>query len=320
MPPVSPASPVSTSIPRALGLARSGLVALTLALAPGCAGQGRGEAAAPEAAPAVSPEEHAFFTAQGEAGSLDAFLAAIEGVDLVAFGELHYHPVGSRVELAVLEGMAAQGRPVALAMEFFERDTQAAVDDYLAGVIDRAALVERTQRDARYDASHGPLIDLCKAKGIPVIAANAPRPLVTAYRKSGIDAYADWLATRSEDERALLPRSSEIRDDAFTRRFLEFMGPKRGPAFLKSMVLWNDAMAEAAADFRAAHPEHRVLLVVGGFHVAGKLGLITSYLERRPDDRAAILLMDQVDEGPLAFTADDAGEADLLLKVRPAAE
>ena len=245
------------------------------------------------------------------------FLTEVADVDFVAIGELHYHPVGSRVELAVLEGMAAQGRPVALAMEFFERDTQAAVDAYLAGEIDRAALIERTKRDERYAATHGPLIDLCKAQGIPVIAANAPRPLVTAYRKSGIDAYEEWLATLSDADRALLPRASEVRDDAFKRRFIDFMGPERGPAFLKSMVLWNDAMAEAAADFREAHPDRRVLLVVGGFHVAGKIGLITSYLERRPDDRAAVLLMDQVEEGPLEFTADDAGEADLLLKVRP---
>jgi uncharacterized iron-regulated protein len=304
---------------RSRGGGRALLVALALASAPACAGKAKsGEATSPARdAPAVDPEEHAFFAADGGAGSLEAFLVAVAEVDFVAIGELHYHPVGSRVELAVLEGMAAQGRPVALAMEFFERDTQAAVDAYLAGEIDRAALIERTARDERYAATHGPLIDLCKARGIPVIAANAPRPLVTAYRKSGIDAYDAWLATLSDADRALLPRSSVVRDDAFARRFLDFMGPKRGPAFLKSMVLWNDAMAEAAADFRETHPEHRVLLVVGGFHVAGKIGLITSYLERRPGDRAAVLLMDQVEEGPLEFAADDAGEADLLLKVRP---
>ena len=296
-------------------------LALALALATtACAGKKaseRGPETETPAARSVDPEEHAYFDAEGQPATLAAFIDRVADVDFVAFGELHYHPVGSRAELELLAGMAAQERPVALAMEFFERDTQAAVDAYLAGEIDRATMVERTKRDKKYDASHGPLIDLCKEKGIPVIAANSPRPLVSAYRKSGAKSYEAWLATLSDEERALLPRTSVIRDDEFKRRFIEFMGPQRGPAFLPSMVLWNDAMAEAAADFRAEHPEHRVLLIVGGFHVAGKIGLMSSYAERRPDDSSAVLLMGAVDDAkPIAFTDDDRGEADLHLKVR----
>ena len=129
----------------------------------------------------------------------------------------------------------------------------------------------------------------------------------------------DWsvLASLPAEDRALLPRSTTIRGDAFERRFLDFMGPERGPAFLKSMVLWNDAMAESIADFRATHPEHRVMLVVGVFHVAGKIGLVTSYAERRPGEPSAVLVMEQVEAGELSFEEDDRGEGDLIVKVRP---
>lgn len=297
---------------------RSHVLALvaTLALAPACAGTkgAKGASAQPEAA--VDPEEHAIFTGEGGAGSVADFVAAAADAALVAVGELHYHPVGSRIELEVLEAMAGQG-PVALAMEFFERDTQADLDAYLAGTIDQATFVARTRQGEKYPATHGPLIEFCKARGIPVIAANAPRRLVTGYRKSGL-AYDAYLASLPEAERALLPRSTTIRGDDFERRFLEFMGPERGPAFLKSMVLWNDAMAESIADFRAARPDHRVLLVVGVFHVAGKIGVITSYGERRPEEKSAVLVMEAVEGAKaLGFEADDRGEGDLVVKLRP---
>lgn len=269
-----------------------------------------------DAAADVDYGEHAFYDADGDDATLDEFVLSVADVDFVAFGELHYHEVGSRVELELLEAMAAQERPVALAMEFFEADTQATLDDYLAGNIDEAEFRDKTKRDDKYDESHRPLIEFCKQHGIPVIAANAPRPLVSGYRKSDATSYEDYLAGLDEEQRAQLPKSSVPPDDEFKARFMELMGPDRGPRFYKSMCLWNDAMAESAANFRAEHPEHRVLLIVGGFHVAAHLGTMTEYLARRPDDSTAVLLMDVQDGGPMAFSEDERGEGDLILKVR----
>lgn len=263
----------------------------------------------------IDPGEHAFFDGDGRPADFAAFVAGLADVDLIAFGEMHFHPLANRYELALLEGVAAQPRPVALALEFFERDHQPAIDAYLAGEIDEATFRERTGRDGKYDESHRPLVEFCKQRRIPVLAANAPRRLVTAYRKSDAADYQTYLRGLSEEDRGDLPRASVPPDDAFKDRFMAFMGPKRGPAFYRSMALWNDAMAETTADFRAAHPEHRVLFVVGAFHVAARLGAITQYLARRPDDRVRVLVM-QSTEGPMVASPSDRGEGDLVLKVR----
>lgn len=295
-------------IARAAHIAAAGLL---LALGGACK---PARTATPTTRAEVDREEHAFFDGEGRPAALDEFIAGLADVDFIGFGELHDHVVGSRVELALLAGLAAQPRPLALAMEFFEADHQAALDEYLAGTIDEPSFRARTRRDDKYDDSHRPLIELAKARGIPVIAANAPRALVTAYRKSGLP-YQAWLATRSRAERALLPASSIPPEDEFKARFLATMGPERGRAFYPSMCLWNDAMAGAVAEFRAAHPEHRVLLIVGGYHVAGRLGVVTQYLARRPGESVRVLLMSPAD-GPMAFAGADRGEADLILKVR----
>ena len=293
-------------------------LALAAVLGAGCSAPRGGGASPPDAtARPVDPDAHAFYDAEGHPASFEAFVAGLAEVDFVAFGEFHDHPVASRYELALLEAMAAQPRPVALAMEFFETDMQADLDRYLAGEIDEATFRERTRRNDRYDASHRPLIEFCRRNGIPVLAANAPRRLVRAYRKSGAESYQAFLASLPPEDRALLPPMAGPRDEAFEARFMEFMGPERGPAFYPSMALWNDAMADSVARFRTEHPDHRVLLVVGGFHVAGHLGTITQYRARRPDDSVRVLLMVAGEGGDLRFSEDDRGEGDLLLKVVP---
>ena len=268
----------------------------------------------PEQVAAPDPQEHAFFDSEGQPGELDSFIASLADIDFVGFGELHHHAVGSRVELALLEGMAAQDRPVALAMEFFESDQQAALDEYLAGSIDEPTFRERTRRDDNYEHSHRPLIEFAKLNGIPVIAANPPRALVTAYREAGPASYQDYLLTLSDQDRALLPRSSVPPDDEFKARFMKTMG-KRGPAFYPAMALWNDAMAESSADFREQHPDHRILLIAGVYHVAKHLGVVTQYTARRPEDSVRVLAMAPI-EGPMVFDEANRGEGDMVLEVR----
>jgi uncharacterized iron-regulated protein len=242
-----------------------------------------------------------------------------EGADLVVFGELHSHPVGARFEKELLEALVRAERPVALALEFFEADAQPALDAYLGGTSERAAFVEATKRPGDYDQTHGPLVDHAKESGAAVIAANAPRALVTAFRKAEGD-YATWRASLSAEEQALVPRTShEIRDDAYWRAFQGLMG-ERATTFFRAQSLWDDAMAERVADHRTAHPEDRVMLVIGAFHVTGGLGTLTKYRERRPGDRVFVLLMRAGERGPLPFAPDDRGTADVVLKVPPAPE
>jgi len=254
---------------------------------------------------------HAIYDAAGASSTLAAFAESCADADVIAFGELHGHEVGSALQLELLQTLFTQSRPVALAMEFFEADTQPDIDAYLAGEIDEPTFRSKTKRDEAYATSHCPLVELCRERGARVIAANAPRPLVIAYRKSSLD-YAAYLATLTDDQRALMPTSSVPPHDEHERRFMKMMGPVRGPAFFKSMALWNDAMAESVVRARADDPRTRVLLIVGTFHVAARLGTITQITARSPDASIRLLTMRN---GGTAWRASDAGEGDLVVCV-----
>jgi uncharacterized iron-regulated protein len=273
----------------------------------------------PTPTPAVAAAPRTFALYEGKDGSpttLEAFLAASKDADLVAFGELHGHPVGAAMELAVFESMAAGPRPAALAMEFFERDVQSALDAYLGGQSTEAEFLKVARQGPAYPATHRPLIEFAKAHHLAVIAANAPRRLVTDYRKSD-KTYADYLATLSAADRGFLPAETTVATGPYLDRFTKLMGADRGTKLIKAQSLWDDAMADAIASHRAAHPDSRVMLVVGGFHIAARLGTITKFSARRPSDRVALLSMAQGEPPALAFDSDERGEGDLILTVAP---
>jgi uncharacterized iron-regulated protein len=291
--------PTQGSLPR-----RTFVLGTAALLASGCR---RGRTSTPE----PTGPTHAIYDARGAPSSLATFAASCADADVIAFGELHGHAIGSALQLELLHALFAQPRPVALAMEFFEADTQPDIDAYLAGEIDEATFRAKTKRDEAYATSHRPLVELCRERGARVVAANAPRSLVTAYRKSSLD-YAAYLATLTAEERGLLPATSVPPDDEHRRRFMKVMGPERGPPFFKSMALWNDAMAESVARARAERPELRVLLIVGTFHVAARLGTITQIAARSPDATIRVLTMRN---GGTAWRASDADEGDLVVCV-----
>ena len=278
---------------------------------------GPGGAGGPTQAPKPEVPGPASMLYHGEDGSeanLEETLAGWLEVDLVAFGELHGNPVGAKTELQMLELLAKGERPLAMAMEFLERDTQPVVDAYLAGEIEEADFVKLARQSKAYPTSHRPLIEFCKANQIPVIAANGPRKLVSGYRKSE-GTYEEYLEGLSEKDRAQLPRETTEVEDDYQERFMKLMGPKRGPTYFRSQSLWDDSMAEAMVDFRAEHPNHRILFIVGGFHVQRGGGTITKYLMRRGKDDVRLFIMSMDNEKHLPFDDEEIGLGDLVLNV-----
>ncbi len=141
--------------------------------------------------------------------SFEEVVARCRPADAVLFGEEHNDVVCNELEAQLLYALARQPRPVALAMEFFEADTQAALDAYLRGRIAEEPFREQTHQGRAYILSHRPLIELCRLIRVPVIAANAPRKLVRAYRMSGLDYEAFRAGLDAGDPAAAVRRLLE---------------------------------------------------------------------------------------------------------------
>lgn len=245
--------------------------------------------------------------ARGTTGGVGAMHDAIAAAEVVFVGERHGDPVAHAVELAILEALAARGRRVVLSLEMFERDVQPALDAYLAGRTDEAAFLAATRPWSNYAGDYRPLVELARARGWPVVAANVPRPLAAAVARGGLAA----LDTLPIDRRRHAAAELRCPDDRYQAKFAAAMGGTAnhggdGAAMLQrvyeAQCVKDETMAESVA--AALAPDVTVVHVTGSFHSDEWLGTAERVRRRRPDVRGLVVAIAEPGEEEPARLGD----------------
>jgi len=195
----------------------------------------------------------------------------LRDADVILMGEMHGHTKGLDFIATTFESLIPLNDRLILSMEFYERDTQVALDDYLAGVTDYAAFVQASNRNAGNNPiGHLRMVQLCKENGRAVIAANSPRRYTTMARKQGFEA----LRELSELQQTLYEVPEALPEGYYADTFRGLMSGMAGhddgeeivDGFLRSQSLWDQTMgASVAAPVLSDHAS--VFHVVGHFHV-----------------------------------------------------
>ena len=295
------------------------------------------QAVTPPLDTAYVPGEYRVFTGAGEAASLEDVVAAMAEHDVVFIGETHDDPTGHMLEAELLaRALAAYGgaeggadRTVALSLEFFQRDVQPILDEYLAGLISEASFLSDSRPWSRYGTDYRPLVELAKEAEIDVIAANAPRRYARRVTQHGRASLED-LPASAREHLPPLPYgqpSPEYRDQwiAVISAVMEQVGMKCGVPVpesegrappgahsnmgnqLHSQTLWDASMAWWISRYLEEHPDALVLHMVGGFHVARGTGTPEHLAAYRPGARSMIVMLRPVQDVD-AFQAAPAGE------------
>ncbi len=294
-----------------------------------CTSPQRNPAAAdsPSSSASVSVDPSRFVLRDGRTGHALTWHEAIAraaAADAVLLGELHDPGPAQAVHGPFFSGVLAAAPAAAAALEFYERDDQAHIDDYLAGITTYAQLAQAALGSARNDLQgHREILAASRDAGRPVIAANAPRRYVSLARREGFDR----LATLTAEQRRLfaLPvvtPSERYRADFFAEMNLDLNASpapatdqiERIDAVFRSQTLWDATMADSVA--RALDTGARpVILVVGRFHTDFDGGLTQQLRALRPGIRTCTLSISR--GAPPAASpspADtDRGRADILI-------
>ena len=237
------------------------------------------------------------FDAGAEAHPLDGMLDEASEADVVFLGEIHDDPTGHAVELAVLSGLAdrAGGRPVVLAMEMFEADVQTVLDEYLAGRIAERDFLEASRPWQNYATDYRPLVEFAKARGMHVVAANAPVRYVRMLSRG------DSLAGLSPEALSWLPPlPAAPASEAMAAAFSEAMGGMAGhggpslAGMTAAQNLRDASMAYRTAQALRAPGRPLVVHVNGGFHTAGGRGIPEHLARFAPAARTFLIQMEPV--------------------------
>ncbi|MHC5062647.1 MAG: ChaN family lipoprotein [Planctomycetota bacterium] len=213
--------------------------------------------------------------------------------DVVFFGEEHDNGFGHRQHEMLLRLLHDRRSQIALSLEMFERDVQPFLDQYLADEIDEAEFLENSRPWKGYPEFYRPMVEYAKANGLPVIAANVPRPLATKVSKEGMD------SVKGDPNVA---RESTAPRDRYWVDFQAAMGAHGGVddetmySFYEAQCLKDDTMAEAITDYmqEALRQGDRpmVIHVCGKFHSDAGLGTAARVQERMPGLKIEVLSME----------------------------
>jgi uncharacterized iron-regulated protein len=286
-------------------MTRPRLLLLALALVPGCAST---LAAIEPSAPRVLEN------ASGRSLDVDGLAERLAAADVVFLGETHDSDEAHRLQLLVFERLLERREHVILSLEMLERDVQPLLDAWLAGAIDEEAFLAGARPWPNWSRHYRPLALLARERGVPVLAANVPRPLAAQVHREGLSA-VDWNRH--------VPRATDAGPGEYRRRFEETMGGNRPGMddFFAAQCLKDDAMAESIADAigRAGRRRPLVVHLCGRFHSDWHLGTVERLRRRAPDLTLTVVTTLGTVEARKMGPDQLAGIADFTFVVHPTA-
>jgi uncharacterized iron-regulated protein len=246
-------------------------------------------ALAPLAAAADEPREFRALDL-GAALSPAALADKLAAKRVVFVGETHTRYADHLNQLAIIEQLHARDANIAIGVEYLQKRFQPNVDDFIAGRTTETEFL----RAAQYYGSWGydyrlyaPIFRFAREHRIPIRALNVSPSLPAAVGKAGLEGL-------SPEQKAALPKQIEPAGEAYEAELREAFGAHehgqgRFDRFVEAQLVWDEAMAESAAEYLDANADRRLVVLAGSGHLAFGYG-IPRRLHRRTGASYAIVL------------------------------
>ena len=210
---------------------------------------------------------------------------------VVFVGETHNRYDHHLIQLEIIRHLHQRHPQLAIGMETFQQPFQRYLDDYVAGAISEQEMLRATEYYQRWRMDYrlyAPILRYAREHQLPVIALNLPVELTRKVGRVG-------LGGLTEAERARLPAEIDRSDTAYATRIkevFEYHPRDSGQTFehfLEVQLLWDEGMAERAAWFLQANPDHQMVIVAGSGHLAYGSAIPRRLLRRMETNMAIVL-------------------------------
>ena len=210
---------------------------------------------------------------------------------VVLVGETHTRFDHHLQQLAILRGLHQRNPNIALGVEWFQSPAQPHLDDFVAGRISEAEMLERTGYFDRWRFDYRlyrPVILYAKENGIPIVALNAAVEITNRISEVGI-------AGLTPDEQAKVPdidRSNTVYAEHLKQFFAQHPGGEKRSfdRFLDVQLTWDETMADTAARYLRENPGRRMVVMAGSGHIANRWGIPDRLQRRLPDAAIATVV------------------------------
>lgn len=190
---------------------------------------------------------------------------------VIYIGETHNSNSDHEYEWDVLKGLKARGTHYTVAWEMFDLTQQELLDQWAARQLTTETFLQRTDFQAHWgtlSVLYEKMLRWSLAEGVPSLAINAP---AAASHKLALGQPLD------ANEKAMLPSGFHPLPGGF-EHFSEQMagGPHAGAEMrnlFQAQLLWEQTMATRILEFLAAHPDQKLVVLLGRGHVENGFGV-----------------------------------------------
>ncbi|GAB4133613.1 MAG: ChaN family lipoprotein [Bacteroidia bacterium] len=182
------------------------------------------------------------FDGKGKKTTYSALLAKAKEADIILFGEYHNNPICHWLQYELTKDVHAfKKENLVLGAEMFEADNQQALNNYLAGKIEKKALKDSVRLWPNYKTDYEPLVEFAKTNKLAFIACNVPRKYANLVYMKGTEAL-DTLSAREKAWLCPLPFKYDPELKCYKDIF-ESAGGHGGQNLPKSQALKDATMA-----------------------------------------------------------------------------
>jgi uncharacterized iron-regulated protein len=156
---------------------------------------------------AVSAQDKAaysLFSGKGKKATYAQMVKAMQGADIVLFGEYHDNPIVHWLQLESTKDVYAQRAGMELGAEMFEADIQTLVDRYVFDSMPEKEFQKASRAWPNFKTDYKPLLDFAREKRLQFVATNIPRKFASMVFRGGFEAL-DTLSNTQKSWIAPLP-------------------------------------------------------------------------------------------------------------------
>jgi len=231
--------------------------------------------------------------------SFDGIIDSLADKRVVYIGESHTRVEDHQLQLRVIRGMYRQNPNLAIGMEMFNRPVQKILDSYvLEQTIDEKEFLLQSHYFKKWGFDYRfyqQIINFARRNRIPVVALNLEKDIVSkVYREDGLQGL-------DEEQAAVLPENRDLSINGYRERIssvFRMHTPHQSREdqlnnFIQAQALWDETMAESAADFLKSNPDMRMAVIAGRGHVGKDNGIPPRVARRLEVDQAVVLNVEQ---------------------------
>ncbi len=233
--------------------------------------------------PATLQKGQILHLASGQIVSEPQLLEYLCRYRVIYVGETHDSLDDHAVQFTVFQGLHERSpKNLALGLEMLPRDTQADLDAYVEGEMDEEAFEQIWIRHWGHTFPYyQKILRYAREHRIKALALNADDDLKEAVRRKPVEEIEPDLADRLPEMDLNDPHHRAAIMAIFEAHH---MGPRDTEAFYRVQVLWDEAMAQTAAEHLESPDGQGKQLVVlaGGHHVRYGYGIPRRLFRRIP--------------------------------------